>query len=84
MFQSRRDLSASDCLFLAQHAFARGYYDTALQWAATSLSRVNSPVNDEDLEEIDNLRKEVKEFVQHASRVVSERFECSQIYDFAT
>ncbi len=73
VFRSRRDLSARDCLFLAQHAFARGYYDKALQWAQTSLTRADdTPVGTvDDAEEIEKLRRDVHSFVQHASRVVS-------------
>jgi len=71
VFRSRRDLSARDCLFLAQHAFARGYYDKALQWAQTSLTRADdTPVGTvDDAEEIEKLRRDVHSFVQHASRV---------------
>ena len=41
VFQSRRDLSGRDCLFLARHAFTAGYYDKALQWAHAALIQAN-------------------------------------------
>lgn len=64
-----RDLSGRDCLFLAQHAFADGYYDTALQWAQAALDQFNRK-GDSYGSELENFRNEVKHFVEFASRVV--------------
>lgn len=69
VFQSRRDLSGRDCLFLAQHAFADGYYDTALQWAEAALGQF-ARKGDSYGSELENFRNEVKHFVEFASRVV--------------
>lgn len=69
VFQSRRDLSGRDCLFLAQHAFADGYYDTALQWAEAALSQF-ARKGDSYGAELEVFRNEVKHFVEFASRVV--------------
>jgi len=67
IFQSRRDLSGRDCLFLARHAFSGGYYDTALQWAETAL--IQAIRKGEDDVEVDKLRHQVNEFLALASSV---------------
>lgn len=69
VFQSRRDLSGRDCLFMAQHAFADGYYDTALQWAEAALGQF-ARKGDSYGSELEAFRNEVKHFVEFASRVV--------------
>lgn len=69
MFQSKRDLSGRDCLFMAQHAFADGYYDKALQWAEAALNQF-SRKGDNYGDELNNFRNEVKKFIEFASRVV--------------
>ncbi|XP_046453814.1 prolyl 4-hydroxylase subunit alpha-2-like [Daphnia pulex] len=68
VFQSRRDLSGRDCLFMAQHAFADGYYDTALQWAEAALGQF-ARKGDNYGSELETFRNEVKHFVEFASRV---------------
>ena len=71
MFHSKRDLGGRDCLFVAQHAFADGYYDTALQWAEAAVERfIRKGGSSNSESELDNFRREVKKFVDHATRVV--------------
>ena len=69
MFQSKRDLSGRDCLFLAQHAFAEHYYDTALQWAQGALDAFDKK-GERFGSDVHQFRKEVYDFIEHASRVV--------------
>lgn len=72
MFQSRCDMSGRDCFFLAEHALARGNYDTAIEWARASLVRAQKLFDQgNDIDEIDSLKKQVQEFVQFATKVVS-------------
>ena len=54
---------------MAQHAFADGYYDTALKWAEGALEVFNRKADDYG-SELEAFRKEVKDFVNFASRVV--------------
>jgi len=67
VFQSRRDLSGRDCLFVARHAFTAGYYDKALQWAQAALVQAVRKGNDEA--EASKLHDQVNDFIRHASRV---------------
>jgi len=69
VFQSKRDLSGRDCLFLAQHAFAEHYYDTALQWAQGALDAFDKK-GERFGSDVHQFRKEVYDFIEHASRVV--------------
>lgn len=73
VFQSKRDLGGRDCLFMAQHAFADGYYDTALKWAEAAVERFIRKGGSYGAE-LENFRKEVKNFVDFASRVVNPTF----------
>lgn len=54
---------------MAQHAFADGYYDTALQWAEAALGQF-ARKGDSYGSELEAFRNEVKHFVEFASRVV--------------
>ena len=69
VFQSKRDLTGRDCLFLAQHAFAEHYYDTALQWAHGALDAF-ARKGQHFGPDVHIFREEVHNFIQHASRVV--------------
>ena len=62
-FHSQQDLGARDCLFLGKHAFNRGYFDTAVQWAEAAISKVES--GDETLG-----KREILSFLDMAVRVV--------------
>ncbi|CAL4097494.1 unnamed protein product [Meganyctiphanes norvegica] len=39
-FQSVKQLTARDCLFLGKHAFNKGYYDKAIEWFEAALDLV--------------------------------------------
>ncbi|XP_065573742.1 prolyl 4-hydroxylase subunit alpha-2-like [Artemia franciscana] len=67
-FHSQQDLGARDCLFLGKHAFNRGYFDTAVQWAEAAISKVES--GDETLG-----KREILSFLDMAVRVHDETLE---------
>ena len=64
-FQSVRQLSARDCLFVGKHAFNQGYYDKAIDWFETALNHARN--HDDDTVSV----SEIIPFLEAAIKVVS-------------
>lgn len=68
VFQSLQDLSSRDCFFIARHAFADGYYDTALEWGEAALRQL-AREEDNVGPTTEILGYEIKHFMNYASIV---------------